>query len=146
MYHSFLIHSSADRHLGCFHVLAIGTSGKVQHTFMRVRVTKANNNFVPLRRQVWPHSCPERVTGTPETPGLHFENHWARHWGSVCGHSVIGFREVPAVSRETATTTEQLGGVTCHATTCTSLILPVKWWARVPPRALYVPKFYVFIN
>ena len=23
MYHSFLIHSSADGHLGCFHVLAI---------------------------------------------------------------------------------------------------------------------------
>ena len=23
LYHSFLIHSSADRHLGCFHVLAI---------------------------------------------------------------------------------------------------------------------------
>ena len=23
MYHSFLIHSSADRHLDCFHVLAI---------------------------------------------------------------------------------------------------------------------------
>ena len=23
MYHSFLIHSSADRHLGCFHVLAV---------------------------------------------------------------------------------------------------------------------------
>ena len=23
MYHSILIHSSADRHLGCFHVLAI---------------------------------------------------------------------------------------------------------------------------
>ena len=23
MYHSFLIHLSADRHLGCFHVLAI---------------------------------------------------------------------------------------------------------------------------
>ena len=23
MYHSFLIHSSADEHLGCFHVLAI---------------------------------------------------------------------------------------------------------------------------
>ena len=26
MYHSFLIHSSADGHLGCFHVLAITNS------------------------------------------------------------------------------------------------------------------------
>ena len=26
MYHSFLIHSSADVHLGCFHVLAIVNS------------------------------------------------------------------------------------------------------------------------
>ena len=26
MYHSFLIHSSADGHLGCFHVLAIISS------------------------------------------------------------------------------------------------------------------------
>ena len=28
MYQSFLIHSSADRHLGCFHVLAIINSAK----------------------------------------------------------------------------------------------------------------------
>ena len=27
MYHSFLIHSSADGHLGCFHVLSIVNSG-----------------------------------------------------------------------------------------------------------------------
>ena len=29
MYHSFLIHSSADRHLGCFHVQAIINSAVV---------------------------------------------------------------------------------------------------------------------
>ena len=29
MYHSFLIHSSADGHLGCFHVLAIGNSAAI---------------------------------------------------------------------------------------------------------------------
>ena len=29
MYHSFLIHSSADGHLGCFHVLAMINSAAV---------------------------------------------------------------------------------------------------------------------
>ena len=29
MYHSFLIHSSADGHLGCFHVLAVINSATV---------------------------------------------------------------------------------------------------------------------
>ena len=29
MYHSFLIHSSADGHLGCFHVLAVINSAAV---------------------------------------------------------------------------------------------------------------------
>ena len=34
MYHSFLIHSSADGHLGCFHVLAIINSAAISGFFI----------------------------------------------------------------------------------------------------------------
>ena len=34
MYHNFLIHSSADGHLGCFHVLAIVNSAETKDLYM----------------------------------------------------------------------------------------------------------------
>ena len=49
MYHSFLIHSSADGHLGCFHVLAIINSA-VMNTGIHVSF---NSGFLSVYAQQW---------------------------------------------------------------------------------------------
>ena len=49
MYHSFLIHSFADAHLGCFHVLAIINSAA---TYIGVHVS-FNSDFLGVYAQQW---------------------------------------------------------------------------------------------
>ena len=50
MYYSFLIHLSADGHLGCFHVLAIVTQCCDGHWATRVSF---NSGFLSVYAQQW---------------------------------------------------------------------------------------------
>ena len=50
MYHCFLIHSSADGHLGCFHVLAIINSAAMN---IGVHVYRSPSGFLSVYAQQW---------------------------------------------------------------------------------------------
>ena len=50
MYHSFLIHSSADGHLGCSHVLAITNSAAMN---IGVYVSLSKSGFLGVYAQQW---------------------------------------------------------------------------------------------
>ena len=67
MYHSFLIHSSADGHLGCFHVLAIINSAAMNIEGTRVSFP---SGFLSVYAQQWI----EDLNARPETIKLLEEN------------------------------------------------------------------------
>ena len=62
MYHSFLIHSSADGHLGCFHVLAIYKQCCDEHWGTRVSFPAG---FLSVYAQQW--DCWRRLLRVPWT-------------------------------------------------------------------------------
>ena len=91
MYHSFLIHSSADGHLGCFHVLAI-----INSAAMNIGVHVSLSDLVSL--VCMPRSGIARSYGSSISSffNLHFSDVWWC-WASfyvLIGHLYIFFGEV----------------------------------------------------
>ena len=89
MYHSFLIHSSADGHLGCFHVLAIyfnvyfpsGSVGKESASNQEIQV-QSEGQEDPLDKKMATHSrtLAWRIPWTEEQDRLQSMKSQSRTW------------------------------------------------------------------